>query len=386
MPLSLYASRLHGKILAVPILKKLLTALATCTGGALLLPWLIAAAPEKQPQLDGHALFIANCAACHGESGRGDRKASDLGFSFKMPDFGDCSFASREADGDWASSIHRGGRARAFPRQMPAFDKALSEDEIDAIISYLRDKCAKSGWPRGEFNLPLAMFTEKAFPEDEVLNLNTINTSGPKAITSTTIFEKRFGERGQLEVNLPISSVTSGTGIGDIGVAWKQNLLADVDRGTIFSLLGEVVLPTGSARRGLGSGAFAFETHALFAQILADDFFLQGDVFGAYPTGKGLSNEAHGNFALGRTFAEDEGWGRSWSPQVELLTTQEFMPGAKLQWDIVPQLQVSLSRRQHILLSVGERIPLNDRGGDRQPQFVFYLIWDWYDAGFLQGW
>jgi mono/diheme cytochrome c family protein len=370
----------------VPILKKLLTAIAVCAGGVLLLPWLIAAAPEKQPQLDGQALFIANCAACHGETGRGDRKPSDLGFAFKMPDFGDCSFASREADVDWGSSIHRGGRARAFPRQMPAFDKALSEEEINAIISYLRDKCAKSGWPRGEFNLPLAMFTEKAFPEDEVLNLNTINTSGSKAITSTTIFEKRFGARGQLEVNLPISSVAGGTGIGDIGVAWKQNLLADVDKGTIFSLLGEVVLPTGSAARGLGSGTFAFETHALFAQTLTNDFFLQGDIFGAYPAGKGLPNEAHGNFALGRTFAEDEGWGRSWSPQLELLTTQAFTPGAKLQWDIVPQLQISLSRRQHILFSMGERIPLNDRGGDRQPQFVFYLIWDWYDAGLLQGW
>ena len=52
----------------------------------------------------------------------------------------------------------------------------------------------------------------------------------------------------------------------------------------------------------------------------------------------------------------------------------------------VPQLQVSLSSRQHILASFGGRFPLNDRGGDRQPQFVFYLIWDWYDAGLFQAW
>jgi len=348
------------------------------------------AASEKQSQPDGRALFQANCAACHGENGAGDRKPSDIGFAFKMPNFTDCSFANREADVDWSSSIHRGGRARAFPRTMPAFDHALSDEEIDAVIAYLRGKCEKSAWPRGEFNLPLAMFTEKAFPEDEVLNITSFNTSGQRAMTSTSIFEKRLGATGQLEVNLPFSSIVgpSGhgeTGIGDMGVAYKQNLLADVDSGTIFSLLGEVVLPTGSAAKGLGDGTFSFETHALFAQIMGD-YFLQGDVFGALPAGKGLPNEAHGNFSFGRTFAEDGGWGRSWSPQIEFLTTQAFAPGEKLQMDIVPQLQVSLSRRQHILASFGERIPLNDRGPDRQPQFMFYIIWDWYDAGLLQGW
>jgi hypothetical protein len=347
-------------------------------------------AAENQSWPEGSALFAQNCAACHGEQGAGDRKPSDLGFNFKMPNFTDCSFANREADVDWASSIHRGGRARGFPRAMPAFDQALSEDEMNAIIGYLRSKCEKSDWPRGEFNFPLAMFTEKAFPEDEVLNLNRLNTSRTYGFTSTTTFEKRFGPTSQLEVNLPISSVTGPSshaqpGIGDMGVAWKQSLLADVDQGTILSALGEVVLPTGNFARGLGQGTWSLETHALFGQSLGDYFF-QGDVFGAFPTGKGLANEAHGNFALGRTFAEDEGWGRSWSPQLELLTTQAFAPGEKLQWDIVPQIQISLSSRQHILASFGERIPLNDRGGDRQPQFMFYLIWDWYDAALLQGW
>jgi mono/diheme cytochrome c family protein len=391
MALSVFSSSYAGE--NVPRTSKLFSAIVALFALALLPSLAMAATSEpKKQSLDGRSLFGENCAACHGADGRGDRKLSDLGFgvfNVKMPDFGDCSFANREADGDWASTIHRGGRARAFPRAMPAWDRALSDDEINGIIGYLRSKCEKSGWPRGEFNLPLAMFTEKAFPEDEVLNINELNTKGSYAFTSTTIFEKRFGKTGQLEVNLPISSVAGSphtqTGIGDIGVAWKQNLLADVDQGTIFSALGEVVLPTGSAAKGLGTGSWAFETHALFAQVM-DDYFLQGDFFSAFPTGKGLPTEAHGNFAFGRTFSEDEGWGRSWSPQVELLTTQAFASGEKLQWDIVPQLQVSLSSRQHILASFGGRFPLNDRGGERQPQFVFYLIWDWYDAGLLQGW
>ena len=346
------------------------------------------AAPASQSP-DGRALFKDNCATCHGSDGRGDRKVSDVGFPYTMPNFHDCSFANREADGDWSSIIHRGGPRRAFPRTMPAFDQALSDDEIDAIIGYLRSFCEKSGWPRGEFNFPLAMFTEKAFPEDEALNLTTFNTTGARDITSTSIYERRFGARGQLEVNLPFSSIDSGagakTGIGDIGVAWKQNLLADVDSGTIFSMLGEVVLPTGNAARGLGNGTFSFETHALFAQSLPGEFFLQGDIFGEFPAGKGLPMEAHAHLSLGRTFAGDDGWGRSWSPQVELLTWHEFSPGAQVDWDIAPQLQVSLSRRQHILASAGLRVPLNNTA-ERKPMFVFYVIWDWYDAGLFEGW
>ena len=347
------------------------------------------AAPASQSPPDGRTLFKDNCATCHGADGRGDRKISDVGFPYKMPDFHDCSFANREADGDWSSIIHRGGPRRAFPRTMPAFDQALSDEEIDAVIGYLRTFCGKSGWPRGEFNFPLALFTEKAFPEDEALNLTSFNAGGKRAITSTSIFEKRFGPRGQLEINLPFSSIDSGagarSGIGDIGIAWKQNLLADVETGTIFSLLGEVVLPTGSAERGLGKGTFNFETHALFAQMLPDDFFLQGDVFGEFPAGKGLPKEAHVHLSLGKTFAGDEGFGRAWSPQVELLTWHEFAPGAQVDWDIVPQLQVSLSKRQHILASAGLRVPLNNTA-ERKPQFVFYILWDWYDAGLQEGW
>jgi hypothetical protein len=42
---------------------------------------------------------------------------------------------------------------------------------------------------------------------------------------------------------------------------------------------------------------------------------LQGDIFGELPVGKGLPKEAHARLSLGRTFADDDGWGRSWSPR-----------------------------------------------------------------------
>ena len=33
--------------------------------------------------------------------------------------------------------------------------------------------------------------------------------------------------------------------------------------------------------------------------------------------------------------------------------------GGATEWDVVPQVQVSLSKLQHVLLSVGVRVPLN---------------------------
>jgi hypothetical protein len=53
--------------------------------------------------------------------------------------------------------------------------------------------------------------------------------------------------------------------------------------------------------------------------------------------------------------------------------------------DLVPQLQVSLSKLQHILLSVGVSVPVTEREG-RHPQFLTYFLWDWFDGGLFQYW
>jgi hypothetical protein len=55
------------------------------------------------------------------------------------------------------------------------------------------------------------------------------------------------------------------------------------------------------------------------------------------------------------------------------------------QVDIVPQLQVSLSKLQHVLLNVGVRMPLGARAG-RQTQLMTYILWDWFDGGLTDFW
>src|SRR5258706_4026038 len=227
-----------------------------------------------------------------------------------MPNFTDCSFATREADADWSSTIHKGGRQRALARFMPAFEDALSDDEIDAVIGYLRTFCTDPRWVRGEFNFALGLFTEKAFLEDELVWTSAIDAKSPNNITSQFILEKRVGATGQLEFTLPFARVDGGPGVGrnfgvgDFGVAWKQNIVADVDAGTICSLLVEMVLPTGSETRVIGTGSMSFETHALFGQALPDDFGFQGQRFAALPLRQNLVQEVGLNMGIRQPCAD----------------------------------------------------------------------------------
>src|SRR5690606_30514827 len=128
----------------------------------------------------GAEIYEAACAACHGSDGRGlDRSA--LAFPTPMPDFTDCDFASREPDADWFAVAHRGGPARGFDRMMPAFGEALTEEEIQASLDNIRTMCRDARWPRGELNMPRALFTEKAYPEDEAVITTTVVTEGRNA-------------------------------------------------------------------------------------------------------------------------------------------------------------------------------------------------------------
>ena len=79
----------------------------------------------------------------------------------------------------------------------------------------------------------------------------------------------------------------------------------------------------------------------------------------------------------------DRGFGRSWSPQVEVLWARPF--GERSEWDVVPQLQVSLSKLQHVVVAAGVRVPVNARD-DRGTSIVTYLLWDWFDGPFTSFW
>jgi hypothetical protein len=345
----------------------------------------LAAAHTSQSARSGSQLYREACAACHGIDGKGAAPTT-VGFDVPLPDFTDCSFATREPDADWFAIAHAGGPVRAFDRRMPAFGEALDPGEIQRTIDHLRTFCREGQWPRGELNLPRPLVTEKAFPEDEVVLTTTVATRD-RIVSNEFLYERRIGARNQLEVAIPLAArgAEAGgwqAGIGDVAVALKRVLAHSLERGRVLSVTGEVVLPTGTASRGLGQGVTVFEPFVTFGQLLPGDRFVHGQAGAGIP-GRGAV-EGFWRAAVGQTF-EQQRFGRAWSPMIELLGAREFESGRPIHWDVVPQAQITLSRRQHIMINGGVRVPVTARA-DRGPQVVMYFLWDWFDGGLLDGW
>jgi len=158
-------------------------------------------ASTKGLKLDtGEEIFKASCIGCHGPNGTGQAQ-SILGFEppSTFPDFTDCNGSTRERTADWSAIIHEGGPIRGFSEIMPSWKEALTDEQIDKVLGFLRGRCEEKGWPLGETNLPRAIYTEKAFPEDEWVLTSAINTNGDGGVEGELIYEKRFGIRNQME-------------------------------------------------------------------------------------------------------------------------------------------------------------------------------------------
>jgi len=361
---------------------------------ACLAPWDLGAGQAPRPSRSAAEVYKEACAACHGTDGRGVPQ-SQVGFDLPLPDFTDCNFATREPDSDWLAIAHEGGPARGFSKLMPAFTEALTAEELQKATYHIRTFCPDRNWPRGDLNLPRPLATEKAFIEDEAVITSSIPLEGAGAISNKFVYETRFGARNQVELIVPFGWRDNATdagapgewigGVGDIAVGAKRAIYHNLGKGTIFSVAGEVVLPTGDRDKGFGKGTTVFEPFASFGQILPSSFFLHAQAGLELPADtERAGREGFWRLALGRTF-EQRNWGRAWSPMVELLAARELKGGEKVSWDALPQLQWTLSKRQHIMMDIGLRVPLTDRG-PRETQLVIYLLWDWFDGGFTEGW
>jgi hypothetical protein len=70
---------------------------------------------------------------------------------------------------------------------------------------------------------------------------------------------------------------------------------------------------------------------------------------------------------------------------LEVLAVRPLVTGGTIDWDVVPEVQVTLNTRQHVRLAGGVRLPVTD-ADERKKTVIVYLLWDWYEGGFFQGW
>ena len=70
---------------------------------------------------------------------------------------------------------------------------------------------------------------------------------------------------------------------------------------------------------------------------------------------------------------------------IEVQAKRELVGGEVWSWDLVPQFQVTLNTRQHVMANIGVLLPLTD-ADLRNTGLYFYVLWDWFDGGLFEGW
>jgi cbb3-type cytochrome c oxidase subunit III len=84
---------------------------------------------QSQPQVEAAKLFDKNCAKCHGKDGRAKTFRGKITGARNLTDD---EWQARATDEQIKEAIKKG------PDEMPAFEKKLSEAEIDALAAYVR--------------------------------------------------------------------------------------------------------------------------------------------------------------------------------------------------------------------------------------------------------
>ena len=307
----------------------------------------------EAPPRTGAEVWDVACAACHGPDGAGQPRAL-LGFDVKVPDLRDCTFATAEPTPDWLAVVHEGGPVRGLNQMMPAYGGALRDEEIARVVDHARGFCRElPDWPLGDLNLPRALFTEKAFPENELVLTSVIALRGPGSVMNELIYEKRLGARSMIELAVPFGFLNladtangmAGTapvawtgGIGDLGAAFKHAVVHSARTGTILSFGLDVSVPTGRADRGLGAGVTVVGPFVACGQLLPAGGFVQAhagaDLPGDFDT---ADPEIFWRAVLGWSLVPHR-FGRMYSPMLEVLGARAFGPSdAVVRWDSRPR-------------------------------------------------
>lgn len=338
-------------------------------------------AASANTTISGAQLFAQHCAACHGAAGRPDPDSPVLaGFDPLPAKFSDALFNSREPVTDWLLVVGYGGPSMGLSEQMPAFGDVLSAAEIEAVVHYAKSLADTRDYPPGEFNYPLPLRTKKAFLEDELVwKTRFTGQDGDDSVKNIIELEKRFGSRWQAIAELAQVSEGGHDYIDEAELGLKYALHWDMHKQYIISAGLVAALP-------IKDDAASNELIPMLmgARRLTDDFVAQGSFRAKLPVDRAADGEAE--FAVAIHYWLPSKWPRSVFPGLEVVATVPFEDngGDSVQWTLLPQARIGLTRGGHVALNVGAELPLSDQSWDWRG--YLYLIWDFADGSFFKGW
>jgi hypothetical protein len=267
---------------------------------------------------------------------------------------------------------------------MPAFADVLTDEQIHVVLDYIRGFCSETSWPRGELNFRRPLVTTKAFPEDEILLLPqfTKGRNGERDWVTELSVEGRVGARGEYEIGVPfaVHDVTDGAttaGIGDVGLAYKHVLYANLRSLTIASASLDLVLPTGDRDRHLGDGTVTFEPSLLAGQQIRN-VVIQGQIRGIAPldehrADRGVEYNCAVSYPLSLLKS-------AWVPTLELEVVQDVTAGQH-NLLLTPEIYKGITARGHVAVAVGAQIPVAGGPDPFDYRVLTFLLWDYADGG-----
>lgn len=169
----------------------------------------------------------------------------------------------------------------------------------------------------------------------------------------------------------------------------KRVLMSSLAAGSILTAQVEVQAPTGRTDRGFGAGTTMIEGSLLFAQRLPAGWFVHAQAGYGAAWNRGDPDAAFVRGAIGDAVVPVR-YGRMIAPMLEVMAERPIGAGGgpvdvDVDVDVVPQLQITLSARQHIRAAGGVQIPVTDRT-DRSMAALVYVLWDWADGALTEGW
>lgn len=86
--------------------------------------------------------YTSYCQKCHGPQGHGDGPQAGT-LATKPQDFADCATMQKISDDTMFKAIKDGGAAVGLPGDMPSWSNGLGDDEIHALVQFVRAFCKK---------------------------------------------------------------------------------------------------------------------------------------------------------------------------------------------------------------------------------------------------